>query len=73
MKKYALYVRNHCPTCARTLEWLKAEQLEVAVYNMDDSEQPEPPVPLFIFPALFREKKLVAYGESIKKALVNVA
>jgi len=53
------------------LAWLKAEGVEVPVYNIEDDGRPEPPVPLFIFPALFREKKLVAYGDSIKKALVN--
>ena len=73
MQNYALYVREHCPACTRVLAWMKSQKLEVAVYNVDDNGEVEPPVPLFIFPALFREKKLIAYGDSIKDTLANVA
>ena len=73
MQKYALYVREHCPACARVLAWMKGRELEVAVHNVDDQGHTEPPVPLFIFPALFREKKLIAYGDSITDTLANVA
>ena len=52
---------------------MKGRELEVAVHNVDDQGHTEPPVPLFIFPALFREKKLIAYGDSITDTLANVA
>lgn len=69
MRRYKLYITKHCATCARVVHWLETHKMEVPVVDVSDATQPSPPVPLFIFPALFSGNKLIAYGDSIPNAL----
>lgn len=62
--KFTLYVNNHCPSCKVVAEYIKRNALACDVVNIDLSEQ-EPPLDLMVFPALFQNSRLLAYGEDI--------
>ena len=62
-----VYICYNCPVCERIVEHLKNEHPEVKVVNVQD-EKPDIPR-IQIFPALFFDDKLVAYGDDIKAKL----
>jgi len=64
----SLYITKNCPTCAKVVESIRSGNYDCAIINVSEDQQ-EPPVPLFIFPALFRGNNLVAYGEKIIQSL----
>ena len=65
-----LYVADNCHQCAQVSEWVKANS-SVTILNVDKGEG-NPPFPVFIFPALFENDGLKAYGEDIVPALKHL-
>lgn len=63
-KRYTLYVSNHCSQCANVLDYIKRKKIECLVINIDD-EGDSPPVSVFIYPVLFLNDQLLAYGLDI--------
>lgn len=63
-KRYILYVSNDCGQCGRVKDYLERKEIECLVINVDD-EGDNPPEPVFIYPALFLDDVLFAYGLDI--------
>jgi glutaredoxin 2 len=62
MERYTVYISNHCPGCVRVLNYLKEQDVSCKIFNIDKEEK-DPPVNVFILPALMNDKDLVAYGD----------
>ena len=62
--KYTVYIKKHCPICVRVLDFVERQQINCKVINVDESEE-KPPIRLMIFPALFDQDELLAYGPNI--------
>jgi hypothetical protein len=60
---FKLYIAENCHQCALVSKWVK-ENTEVSILNVD-LDGVKPPIPTFIFPALFQNDGLKAYGEDI--------
>ena len=58
-----VYICFNCPTCDRVVNHLKQEHPEVKIVNVQ-VERPKIPR-IAIFPAMFIDQKLVAYGDDI--------
>ncbi|MGB0369170.1 MAG: glutaredoxin domain-containing protein [Flavobacteriales bacterium] len=72
--KPIIYVANRCHQCAMVKDFVKKSGVDTDIYNVDLSTA-KPPIDIFVYPALFMESKLVAYGEDIidyfEKELIN--
>jgi glutaredoxin len=64
LKRYTLYVSNDCSQCDNVLDYIKRKNIECLVVNIDD-EGDSPPEPVFIYPVLFLNDELLAYGLDI--------
>jgi len=62
--KYTIYINDHCIGCDKVLEFLEKENIDCTVINVE-KDGPAPEVNLLVFPALFIDKRLIAYGEDI--------
>lgn len=60
---FTLYVAENCHQCAEVSQWVR-ENTGVSILNVD-LDGAKPPIPTFIFPALFQNDGLKAYGEDI--------
>lgn len=59
-----VYVANWCHQCGLVKEFLKKSSIDADVYNVDLTNR-KPPIDVFVYPALFVDSKLIAYGEDI--------
>ena len=69
---FTVYVNNHCPACRLVTEYINQNALKCEVVNID-LEDKNPPVDLWVFPALFEDSRLLAYGEDIIERLQQKA
>ncbi len=58
-----VYICYNCPSCDRVVEKLEEEHPEVKIVNVQ-AERPNIPR-VQIFPALYVDQKLIAYGDDI--------
>ncbi len=65
---YTLYTGNNCTQCKAVIDFLIAQGVSYEEVNIDEGDK-KPPVKLFIFPALFKNNTLIAYGVDIIDAL----
>lgn len=63
-QRYILYTSNHCSQCDNVADFLKRKRIECLYINVDD-EGDNPPEPVFIYPVLFLDELLIAYGLDI--------
>jgi glutaredoxin len=70
--KPVIYVANGCHQCDMVKDFVRESGLEVDIYNVD-LQQANPPLDVFVYPALFVNAQLVAYGEDIIDYLKNNA
>ena len=63
-KRYTLYVSNDCKQCATIVDYLQRKDIEFLLINVDD-EGDNPPEKVFIYPVLFMNEALLAYGLDI--------
>ena len=62
--KLTLYTGNKCHQCQVVLDFLHSNNIDFTEINVDATKA-DAPIPLFIFPALFIDDKLEAYGVDI--------
>ncbi len=62
--KPTIYVANRCHQCGMVKDFVKKSGIDTNIYNVDLSTA-QPPIDIFVYPALFIDSKLVAYGEDI--------
>ena len=63
-KRYTLYISNHCTQCVNVVDFLDRKRIECLVINVDD-EGDSPPDKVFIYPVLYMNEVLHAYGLDI--------
>ena len=61
---YKLYIANHCSQCSNVLDYVERKGIECLIINVDD-EGDQTPKPVFIYPVLFLNDQLLAYGLDI--------
>ena len=59
-----LYVSNDCVQCGRVVDYLQRKEIDLLIVNVDD-EGDSPPNPAFIYPVLYINNELCAYGLDI--------
>lgn len=59
-----LYIGNNCHQCKAVIDYLNSISIVYETVNIDETSH-TPPVPLFVFPALFENNVLVGYGIDI--------
>ena len=69
---YKIYIANDCPACDRVLEYVTQNEVEHELVNVNDPGK-EPVAGVLIYPALFAEDSLQAYGDDIITWLENSA
>lgn len=57
---YSLYTTDHCHACSVVLEFVEQESIKIEVYPTDRKDRPHD---AFVFPALFKDERLIAYGD----------
>ena len=62
--KPVIYIANRCHQCGLVKDYVKTSGVDTDIYNVD-LQSIKPPIDIFIYPALFIDSKLVAYGEDI--------
>ena len=62
--EYTVYIGNGCHDCALVVKLLKKKNISFRVVHVDKGDE-KPPFDLFIYPALFKEGALIAYGIDI--------
>lgn len=65
---YTLYLGNNCHDCDRVLKRMKGSTMEFQYFNVDEGEE-EPPIYMHIFPCLFEDGELLAFGNDIVEHL----
>ena len=63
-KRYTLYISNDCTQCGNVVDYLRRKRIECLIINVDD-EGDTPPESVFIYPVLFMNDALLAYGLDI--------
>lgn len=63
-KRYTLFVSNDCTQCSNVVDYLRHKEIECLIINVDD-EGDNPPERVFIYPVLFMDDVLLAYGLDI--------
>jgi hypothetical protein len=58
-----LYVAENCHQCALVGGWVR-EHTDIEIKNVDTGTE-RPPIQIFIYPALFENDGLKAYGDDI--------
>ncbi|NBG65952.1 thioredoxin domain-containing protein [Acidiluteibacter ferrifornacis] len=59
-----LYIGHNCHQCKEVVDYLISVNIPHEIVNIDEQDI-IPPVPLFVFPALFENNVLVGYGIDI--------
>lgn len=62
--KYNLYIGKECHECQTVVEFMKVNQIDFRKIHVHKGGE-APPIEIFIFPALFVEDRLIAYGTDI--------
>lgn len=62
--KPVIYVANWCHQCGLVKDFVRKSGIEADIYNVD-LRHVIPPKDIFVYPALFVDSELVAYGEDI--------
>lgn len=65
---YILYTGNNCHDCAEVVKTMELAGLSFKAINVDESVE-QPPVFTFVFPALFENGELKAYGRDVMRYL----
>ena len=72
--KPVIYIANNCHQCGMVKEFVRKSGVDTDIYNVD-LQNAVPPMDVFVYPALFIDLTLVAYGEDIisyyEKKLMN--
>lgn len=63
-KRYTLYISNDCTQCATVVDYLQRKRINCLIINVDD-EGDTPPQKAFIYPVLYKNDVLLAYGLDI--------
>ena len=58
---FTLYIGEDCHDCQLVVDFIRKNNLEVTIENLDKDHVP-PPVDIYIRPALFHNGELVGYG-----------
>ena len=61
---YTIYIGNDCHQCGMVLDYMAQRKICAQIINID-TENKQPPFTLYVFPALFNDDTLIAYGEDI--------
>ena len=61
--KSTVYICRDCPTCERIVDHIKENNVKCEVVNISEGGKKAPRIS--IFPALYVEDKLMAYGVDI--------
>ncbi len=61
--KPTVYICRNCPSCQRVVDYIQKNNVKCEVVNVSDGAQKAPEVG--IFPALYINDKLKAYGNDI--------
>lgn len=64
IKQYTLYVSNDCAQCGDVHDYIERKSIECLVVNVDD-EGDSPPVKVKMYPVLFLDQRIMAYGLDI--------
>jgi hypothetical protein len=59
-----LYIGNNCHQCQAVIDYLDGAKVSYSAINIDEQKE-QPPIPLFVYPALFENGVLVGYGIDI--------
>ncbi len=59
---YSVYTIPDCRSCDKIIDYIQSNQIDCRVINYHDEK---PNLPIFIFPALFYNDRLIAYGDDI--------
>lgn len=59
-----IYLANRCHQCDLVKTYVKKSGVDADIYNVDLTNK-KPPIDVFVYPALFVDCNLVAYGEDI--------
>ncbi|MEM9023948.1 MAG: hypothetical protein AAGB22_09410 [Bacteroidota bacterium] len=62
--QYTVYIGSDCHHCQDVVEFMRYNRIPHRVVHLGKDKE-EPPIDLFVFPALFRDDKLVGYGTDI--------
>lgn len=62
--KPTIYLANRCHQCEMVKTFVEKSGVDADIYNVDVTNK-KPPVDVFVYPALFVDSKLIAYGEDI--------
>ncbi len=62
--KYQLFIAENCTECQDVVDFIVSNEMEVQISNVD-LEDIDPPLNVFAFPALFKERVLLGYGSDI--------
>jgi glutaredoxin len=63
-KELIIYVGKSCHDCKEVIETINKHKASFEVIDIDKGGK-KPPLPLFVFPSLFKDEKLIAYGFDI--------
>jgi len=69
-EQYTLYIGKGCHQCQDGVEFMKANKMSFKKLHIQ-KDKVEPPIDLFVFPALFEGERLLCYGTDIVDYLVN--
>lgn len=59
---YRIYTISDCQSCDRIIDYVKSKGIDCKIVNC---EREKPNLAIFIFPALFYNDSLLAYGDDI--------
>ena len=62
--KPVVFLANRCHQCDLVKSYVKKSGVDADIYNVDLTSK-KPPIDVFVYPALFVDSKLIAYGEDI--------
>ena len=64
--QYTLYIGKNCHQCQDVVEFMNINRIDYRKVHVHKSGE-NPPIEIYIFPALFVEDQLMAYGTDIVK------
>ena len=68
---YTLYISNDCPACDRVMDYVNQNNIQHNLVNVQDPGK-DPVEGVLIYPALFHNDALQAYGDDIIAWLQNL-
>ncbi|MDR9399557.1 MAG: glutaredoxin domain-containing protein [Salibacter sp.] len=63
--QYQLFVGKDCHDCQKVIDYIEENNLNVEIIDLDEDNATQPPVDIFVRPALFVGNELKAYGVDI--------